>query len=60
MVNFSYRERGGKILGIHGLFHEVGVRCIISYFYLSFIFFSLVVYIISSRVKIGLLTVSHF
>jgi hypothetical protein len=24
MVYFAYRERGGKILGIHGLFHGVG------------------------------------
>jgi hypothetical protein len=23
-VNFAQRERGGKILGIHGLFHGVG------------------------------------
>jgi hypothetical protein len=29
-----------KFLGIYGLFHGVGVRCITSYFYLSFIFFS--------------------
>jgi hypothetical protein len=24
MANFAYRERGGKILGIRGLFHGIG------------------------------------
>jgi hypothetical protein len=39
LVNFSHREGVVKFLGIYGLFHGVGVRCISSQFYLSLIFF---------------------
>jgi hypothetical protein len=40
LVNFAHREGVIKFLGIYGLFHGAGVRCITSYFYLSLIFFS--------------------
>jgi hypothetical protein len=29
-----------EFLGIYGIFHVVGVMCVTSYFYFSFIFFS--------------------
>jgi hypothetical protein len=52
-------ERVVKFLGIYDLFHGVGVMCVSSHFYFSFIF-SLVVYIISNWVKIGLFTFTPF
>jgi hypothetical protein len=49
-----------EFLGIYGLFHGIGSEVYYIMFLPQFHIFSLVAYIISNWVKIGVLTAAHF